>query len=1335
MPSDDSYDRSPRASPSVRNTRSGMLGKICELLTALTTFLLVALLELRSTLPYWVPGQIPGAASPLNPVSLFIVPVIQIRWMFSPIDSWTYVISISGGSLVQAYLAYYVVLLTLGGFSLFLLCKETLAAVGLLRSPSLSTVVCLIGGFLYMSQPVLFGTNLYWTGTVVLYALSPLIALIGLRVLSAKRWLDAAAYGVVLAFATAYLLTEDSHAVIVLPLLFLFSFFLSVAFGQTRVTSWKVFRLPVVLLYALVLGASSLSLLAAVHLTGSTQYFFGDQTATNISNSWAAASQTLWLFLANSWYNRDQVFAATIGTGALYNVTGALALGVPLTSFGTLLFRDNRTYARVALTLTSTVLLFVLFYSDPLLGSSIIYQVIPIKSSLMHIVAEGLIPNTFTSLCYSLLAPLLVARIAARIELLPHHQPSVISAQASNRDPIGSSKWTLILRVGVRRFRALSGSRSFAVAGVVALAGAVVLSGASLDSISYFSSSTPDYGLGYLLPNEPSTLGSLSPILSYLDSSLDGRVVWIPGPISIGAEGSLLDRSYYYPNGNNGPASAEFFNYMLSSGSTSLISTENWRALAQAEADVGVKYDIIWGSEERGLVANLLTSGFFTTVVTSGDVTLLENQAYRGMVIASPYAIAADGGLSTYYQALPVLSDLYGNSAPIPFYMDVSPFPLSIASDTQTAYVGNNFTEMVYDLAVDIAGLQFAYSPLSSVYNGDPNIGWAGGDISDAGNYPWTWVGESMPGYTWENSYTVSDGFVYTFERGAKLAFNIPIESSGQYEVLVRTLVSSEQNFSFDITIGDHLIGLQIPESYYGHFTWVDLGPESLHGGSVLTTLTSLSGGAVNMIDIVPKATWDDAFNASVSKLSESPAAIAVPPSPLPSQPLAISLPTRGSLGVAAIQQQNNWSSLIAGVSATAVVTQRADELYVGEFNASLPLATLDNQSAIQVFCGSCNFSAVTVNVWFRLTTNSSLTQTLIGQWAQSGLYNWDLAIEQGNSLVWAVAGSEYQNLVANSIRPGTWYLATAEFGENSTSLFLNGELVDSLPHSFVLERDNETTVGFIPQGSGYHFVGDLALASASQGIESPAQVLEGYESGPTLQENSTDWSLSLIGSSHSLNGPPDSSFIAENLSQSFFPTALLPSQLLWLDSESFSSTPFTDGLAKANLTELSNQTSLTVSGTTSPYLIIHSWPTISSSEDIRVGYSTIESPDGSIVTSISLSGLTPQSFNSLYLSVAGFGTQLILPDSSLRVGSDQYDAYPSYGVTEGFEVSDVYGSSINATVTWYNFSDALYANIISDTGFILGAVLLVGVVVLRVSRRKTRLSRGYHLFGNKEAG
>ncbi|MGC8696710.1 MAG: hypothetical protein ACP5UD_09955, partial [Conexivisphaera sp.] len=515
----------------------------------------------------------------------------------------------------------------------------------------------------------------------------------------------------------------------------------------------------------------------------------------------------MWLLGDNLWFNRDIIFA-NLGWPHLW-ISGSIVLfSIVLAVTFILLVGELRTN-RFPLLLALVLLSVFIIYSN---NSLIWYLSKHFTTSFGQIFVEGYIPEFLITLVYSLLPEYALLSYLKRTGAHEGHLHPSLRRAIRGRIRMNAS--------GFGRGKSL---RGLLVASFIML---LCLLPIFANFPSYVYGVSPFSGFGYAVQVDAAQSRSLVNASAYLQRNPDGDVFWFPQPPYYGAYGPLVARSYSYPLGSDGPASTELFSYLVGNHPTSLINSrgEDYE-LARMLSIIGVKYLIFYG---KGLAraSPLVNSKYFSLVLNNTNLLIYKNDLYHGMVTASSDAIIVSGGLRVYASFLRFEPEIYGDSTqPIPFMADTEPFlPLNASYSLLT----DNVTQLFRSLIV-MQGSEYLHFPFEYISEAE---GWQGGDIADAGGYNWNGFAGGLANYTWQSTYTVSDGVIFTFKNGATISFPANI-TPGENVIMIRLFELPSRPSGLSVTLGDVKYNVTLPPSPYPRFTWIYLGEATFKGSEI----------------------------------------------------------------------------------------------------------------------------------------------------------------------------------------------------------------------------------------------------------------------------------------------------------------------------------------------------------------------------------------------------------------------------------------------------------------------------------------------------------------------
>ncbi len=1247
---------------------------------------------------------------PLYPLS---PPVFAEEWIISPATLISFLVSSFNGSAVDVYAVQFILIVAFEGFTFYLYANRLLRDCTGDQTTSIY-FAAFLGGFVYMNQPVFNLEMIYWNQLAQTYAALPLLMLLSYLLIKTTQVRKAVILFVCLSLVISYLIVYDTHSLVIVPIVLIIQLLISKVINKkTSITKgFAAFGFAYAL--AIAIDFSSVLYLLNQHALG-TSFFWGSKTATNIDSGWANASQTFWLFIQNNYFGRDQIlgtlskhYPLLVG---MYEIFGVIMVALSVSS---VLFSNRGTaIRRMCLLLIALLLVIVGIYSYSFNGYSVVYDLIPSSNLLLSIIPEGIVPDAAISLIVSILISITSYYLISyyrnyTIQIMESCDTSRIEHKNWNQSATQSPNRTFgNFMVHSRIKILLKTKRGFKDLVPLLLIVCIVIAGFLQASPSYLFGNASFNSGGYTSAPTPTDSMGLTSIMSYMLSHQPGYAVWIPHPYFFGNLGFLYPDSFSYPFLADGSFSTEYFAFMLNGGSQTLLGSRNWPSLAVFEANVGVKYDVIWGPSTDSIASEMISSGYFQVVMKFQSAVLLSNVAFHGLAYASPYAIISSGGLSSYSNFAPYLQEAYPNASPVPFYSDILPFPYQSLNDSRTALLVNNVSDTTTELAVDLAGPSHFYSPLLnvSVYNQAKQ--WSGGDTTDGGGFGWTNLeANTYPSYSWQSSYTLGDGFIDTFSTTAKLNFSFPVNSAGSYEILVRTLHSSLGNLGYNITVGGKTFVVNIPKTSYAYFSWINLGRVSLHKGWNPTALGSFRGGAINLLTAVPIATWKHFQSVAAIQMQYHPQFIIPPTLDVTSSPLTLQLPYAGNYGLLANPSLSKWSAVLSENNNYSVMKYDNGSLELGSFRNRVQVPDFSNSGRIVLSSSIPTYHSVTVSAWINWSgAEETHAHGIIGQWGPNGPYNFVLA-EQNGSILWTLGGSNtgWSSLSYSPIIPNKWYFIVGEFGNHTGKLFVDGQLVATEYHNYNFSSSNTTNIGFYNASAKYilNFNGEIGLAALSPHMLNYSTVECLYNGSGSLHEMPNVVGVGLINNPLLLSNNSVklsvSGLAYRNVSVYSIPIPLLSNDL---SSGSELNIDATSGFISAHFVNAGN-ISIEYPSKSPPFVLTRNVISPFCAPAIQLNVTTQSEPfDGQVVRSIALKEPQSDMGKPIYVSIAGFGTELILQGSSLSIGTGRFAPFPASGVTEGFVLPGFTNVSTSVGfVSWYNQAAFFKGEVISYTAF-----------------------------------
>ncbi|MGC8726228.1 MAG: LamG-like jellyroll fold domain-containing protein [Thermoplasmata archaeon] len=562
---------------------------------------------------------------------------------------------------------------------------------------------------------------------------------------------------------------------------------------------------------------------------------------------------------------------------------------------------------------------------------------------------------------------------------------------------------------------------------------------------SYFYSASMDNGISYVVPVNKSIATSLNNITNFLNNNPDGNVFWFPSPPLFGASGSITDRSYIYPWGSDGPFSTELFSFLVGDHADSLINSKNYYALGKISALIGVRYFIFYGASV-GMGLNLEKSGYFSLVYNDKYSIILQNNFYNGMVQASTNALLISGGLSLYAKFLPYINKFYGNlSSPIPFMTDTYPF--FNLTNNNYSILASNISQLSFELEVMLAGYEYMYFPFNYI---NKNIGWNGGDIADTDGYNWNGFAGNLPNYTWQSTYTVNDGVIYTNTPNMKFDFNVLV-SNNVNDIMVRVFVYPGMNTNFSIYISHLEYNITLPKTNISQFIWINLGNTKVYSSKVDIKLISHGSVFINAIDIVPINKWINAINKTKFILKSKTIYLL----PNINYMSNISLPSMSSYTISTYNNHNNIYLInnntlysIKNDNNTLIWSKLSNLYYVPMFNGNESTMNVHINGVIN---NNTLNTGITVNALVKIDKFVRIETIFVANTYNATNFNFN--IDLFYMMPWInikTTGLNIDMVYQKKLELHVWYLLSVSINDTKLNLYLNGSLVDSMQLSNV---------------------------------------------------------------------------------------------------------------------------------------------------------------------------------------------------------------------------------------------------------------------------------------------
>lgn len=361
------------------------------------------------------------------------------------------------------------------------------------------------------------------------------------------------------------------------------------------------------------------------------------------------------------------------------------------------------------------------------------------------------------------------------------------------------------------------------------------------------------------VPFNSTTGRGLSFAAEYLDAYSNGQVFWFPEPPLIGESGYPIARSYPYPYYSDGPFSSELFNFLRGNYPDSLINSDQYYALAYISALIGVRFFVFYDGEYQALSNQLMKTPYFSVAEHYDYVTILKDNLYSNLVHVSNTALLISGGLSVYASYLEENSKDGGQMNLIPYMADTYPFfNLAGSYDILT----DNLTQTFSSISVMLSGYKYLIFPYLNITT---LKGWYGGNIADAEGYAWDSLAAYLPNYSWQSTFTVSDGVIYTFGKANYINFSVD-KPTDNYELLIRVF-NSKYGSSMTLDANGYNYSVNLAPTNESRFVWLDLGTMNISKEARIS-ITSNGFTAINAIDLVPSKVWDKSEAVARSILS-----------------------------------------------------------------------------------------------------------------------------------------------------------------------------------------------------------------------------------------------------------------------------------------------------------------------------------------------------------------------------------------------------------------------------------------------------------------------------------
>ena len=1281
------------------------LSKISIYVLVYLFFLSVSLVQFRSLLQYFTVSNISISTTvfSLHPLLGLIVPQVKERWVLSLYDLIYLIMSPLKPTLVSVNLGVYIFAASIAGFSFYMYSKELFHVLGF--NTNIVQYVAILGGLFYMSNPFFFGGDLFWTGEIIVFSIFPFLLLSLHKAITAKSRNLYLFNFMIFILGLSFAIVEDSAHILTYGVVVLF---LQVIISKS-VTKINIFKSLLTVFAGFVIAAlidlPTFLYLFFQHFAGVVQFSYSGPFFPSFDGNWTNAMSPIWLIGDNTWFNRNPDFLFLGNPRVLINGTLILSFLLLFLSILSLFaargMKRNKKFPLILLTAFFTV--FLVFSN---FGVVDIISNLPKTSNFAHIFGEGYIPEVIVALVYALLPEYLLLNIYKKKK-----------EKSLEHNPIDSEFGTSFLKrkaplvhrssSPTERFMKFEGHyvilnlqkirTPFVIFVLVVLVAAPIFAGFP----SFFYSASPYNGVGNVVNVGPSTASSLNDVSVYLQQHPSGDVFWFPNPPDFGAQGAISARSYQYPYGSDGPFSTELFSYLVGNHPDSLINSGNYYSLAHISSLIGVKYFIFFGSS-LSRASPMVNSNYFTVALSEPNAIILVNNLYQSQIQVSVNSVLVSGGLSTYSNFLSYESKFFKNYAtPIPFMTDTYPF-FNLTGNY--SILATNISELQRSLEVMVSGYRFLSFPFKYI---DSSSGWSGGDIADAGGYNWNGFAGSLPNYSWQSTYTVNDGVIYTNQAESVLSY--PLSTfSGPSNLMVRVFEYPGEYTNLSLYIGNREFNLSLMPSSYAHFSWIELGNINISTNKTLIRLVSNGESAVNAIDLVPTPEWDSAIKSTSAILSNRTiyllphlkntavkTEVAVPPG------TKYSVYINNSSTTPDIYLLNNNNPYILKNEYGKVVWANVpNEVNALKFN---------NTSRMAVKINDTIGESATVNAMIKPVNTSNNSEVIVSQWNSTSPQNFALSLNHMEPTFTLKAGGHDVNLVfPKKLTAGVWYYLTASFNNTIANLYINGTMVASEVHSqLTFSKDPFLSIGFESNTYPQHFFGIIASIT----IESQFYDSQFLYSGILHSEQNSSI-FSLFFNSTKFNHE----IFAQGTSCVELNASSIPPFLILTDNQlNYSTYPLLLNSSDGNILLASYQPK--------PNVLVEINPSASSSVHIYTNLITENTPDGPVVDSFTLN-LGEHFHGNLYIIVSGISTETIIGGSYLKCSNERIQTIPAVGGAEGFIISRNATSPQNFKVffvlRWYPSLKIFVENFVAYITLL--AVLFTLVVALVNTYRKTRI-------------
>ncbi len=756
----------------------------------------------RLLLPYTVFGKDAVSYKVINtlfPNLGLINPAIRQRYYISLHNIIYLLLFPFSPSIVTIDIIYYILISFIAGISMMVYSRNIFT--DLRFRGNMVDFASLLSGLFYMSNPFFFTGDLFWSPEVVTYAIFPFILLSLHKTLVSNKKAEQAGYLALFSLLFSYGLLEDSSHILSYGTTALIVQIMLTRIINSKVNVFKSLIITFVgAAWSALIDFPNIVNLSGTFIVGKTSFIYSGPVNPLLHGAFINAFSPIWLLADNLWFNRGIIFY-NLGEPTFWIAGSVFIPSLVLSVTLIILMRKLKT-DKFALFLVSILLIVFIFYSNKTIIWYLDYH---LTSSLGQIYIESYIPEFLITFVYSLLPEYALLNYFENLK--SEIMKPAIKFQTSTKF---IKKYLILLLDYIKDFQ-----KVLIILFLMLLMALPVF----INFPSYVYGSSPFNGFGYAVQfslNQSNSLLKATTLMQKDNYSAD--VFWMPFPPIIGVFGYLAPISYSYPLGSDGPFSTQLFSYLVGNHPASLINQENSTyALAYISSLIGVKYFVLYGNAlSKNSYFN--NSKYFTLAFGNRWVKVYKNLLYNGLVHISPNAVLVSGGLRTYTLFLP-------------------------------------FEQYIYESLIVMQDSKYMYFPYLYISKAK---GWQGGNVADAGGYPWNGFAGSMINYSWQSTYTVNDGVIYTFSNGSKIVFYVNV-TPGLNIVMIRLFTIPSSSTSFIINIDNSTFKVNLPPSQYPRFVWIYLGTVYAKHSYVPVEIKSAGYTTINAILIEPVSAYQKA--------------------------------------------------------------------------------------------------------------------------------------------------------------------------------------------------------------------------------------------------------------------------------------------------------------------------------------------------------------------------------------------------------------------------------------------------------------------------------------------